>query len=273
MSLVTLLAGNFTALLAVIILLWLVSVRIRDVSFIDAFWALGMVLLSWFSAWQVWPGPGEGGVSGHGNIMLLLVTLWGLRLGMHLLLRWRSEGEDPRYKKIIASAMEKKGWSWAKVALLQVFLLQAPLLFIVSLPAQLTILAVREGSAPSWLAYAGIAIALIGMAFETIGDWQLRRFRKNPANKGRVMDKGLWRYTRHPNYFGDACTWWGIWLVALDAAWWIGAVSVVGPIFLTFTLMKWSGGPMLERGLKKTRPGYEDYIRRTSAFFPMPPGK
>lgn len=269
MAIGTMLAFNAVILLLVIMVLCAIANNIRDVSFIDAFWAYGMVMLGWLSAWQIWKIGSE--LSPYGIITLTVVTLWGLRLGTHLLIRWRAHGEDPRYKKIMAATMEKKGWSWAKTALLQVFLLQAPLLFIVCLPAQLAILAANMGSTPSWLAYAGMALALTGIAFETVGDWQLGRFKKDAANKGQVMDKGLWRYTRHPNYFGDACTWWGIWLIALDAAWWIGAVSVIGPIFLTFTLTKWSGGPMLERGMKKTRPGYEDYVRRTSAFFPMPP--
>lgn len=266
--LLTMLGFNAIILLIVIMILCAIAVNIRDVSFIDAFWAFGMVMLAWLSAWQIWSKDKP--LSMHGIFILVVVTLWGLRLGTHLLIRWRDHGEDPRYKKIIAATMEKKGWSWPKVALLQVFLLQAPLLFIVCLPAQIGILSSGD-VAPGPLAWAGIAIAVIGIGFETIGDAQLGRFRNNPANKGKVMDKGLWRYTRHPNYFGDACTWWGIWLIATDAAWWIGAVSVIGPIFLTFTLMKWSGGPMLERGLKKTRPGYDDYIERTSAFFPMPP--
>ncbi len=261
--LLTMLGFNALILLIIIMILCAIAVNIRDVSFIDAFWAYGMVILAWMSFMQAAPS------TTIGKVLLALTTLWGLRLGTHLLLRWRKDGEDPRYKKILATTMEKKGWSWAKVALLQVFLLQAPLLFITSLPAQIGILAGGDALGP--LAWAGIVIALTGIAFETIGDAQLHRFRKDPANKGQVMDKGLWRYTRHPNYFGDACTWWGIWLVATSAAWWIGAVSVVGPIFLTFTLVKWSGGPLLERGLKKSRPGYEEYIRRTSAFFPWPP--
>lgn len=267
--LLAMLGFNALVLLIVILILCAIAVNIRDVSFIDAFWAYGMVLLVWLSAWQI----GKEHVSPSGNFALFLTTLWGLRLGTHLLIRWRAQGEDPRYKKIIAAAMEKKGWSWGQVALLQVFLLQAPLLFIVCLPAQLTILASSPDYSLGFLTALGLTLSLVGIAFETIGDWQLQRFLKDPANQGQVMDKGLWRYTRHPNYFGDACTWWGIWLVALDAAWWIGAVSVIGPIFLTFTLMKWSGGPMLERGMKKTRPGYEEYIQRTSAFFPRPPKK
>lgn len=272
---------NFAALIAVILILWGAAVAIRDVSFIDAFWAFGMVLLTWASAWQV-------GIAGpHGTLLFGLTSLWGLRLAIHLFVRWRAHGEDPRYAKIIARQMETRQWSWAKVALLIVFLTQAPLLFITSLPAQIGIWA----SAADWadatslirmagafpaptvgvIGWIGVAAALIGIAFETMGDAQLNRFRADPANKGKVLDTGLWRYTRHPNYFGDTLTWWGLWLIAADLGPWVALASVAGPIFLTFTLTRWSGKALLEKGLHKTRPGYADYVRRTSGFVPWPP--
>ena len=197
---------NAAALFAVILALWAYSVKIRDVSFIDAFWAFGMVLL----ACATWAQSGSQGARSH--FLLGLTAFWGLRLTLHLWTRWRAHGEDPRYAKIMGSVMEKKGWSWGKTSLLSVFLTQAPLLFITCLPAQLGIWA-SEGSRTVLgpLAFFGAAIAIIGILFETIGDAQLNAFRANPANKGKVLDTGLWRYTRHPNYFGDACTWWGIW--------------------------------------------------------------
>jgi steroid 5-alpha reductase family enzyme len=261
----TVLTLNAAALLAAILLLWAYSVRIRDVSFIDAFWAFGMVFLAWAS----WAQSGAPGARSH--LLLGLTTLWGLRLSWHLWIRWRAHGEDPRYVRIMGSVMEKKGWSWAKTSLLSVFLTQAPLLFITCLPAQLGIWASDGGrTVIGPLGAIGAAIALIGIAFETIGDAQLNRFRANLSNKGKVLDTGLWRYTRHPNYFGDACTWWGIWLVAAETGL-PGWISIIGPIFLTFTLTKWSGKPLLERGMKKTRPEYAEYVRRTSGFFPLPP--
>ena len=261
-----LLAINFGGLLAIILLLWGIATLIRDVSFIDAFWAFGMVLLAWGSALQV-------GVEGvHAQLLLGLVTLWGLRLGVHLFLRWRAHGEDPRYAKILGGVMKQRGWSWPVAALVMVFLMQAPLLFITCLPAQLGIWASATEAHPLGpLAWAGAAIALAGIAFESIGDAQLNAFRRDPANKGRVLDTGLWRYTRHPNYFGDALTWWGIWLIAADIGLWAAAASVIGPVFLTFTLTRWSGKALLEKGLHKTRPGYADYVQRTSGFFPWPP--
>ena len=258
---------NAAALFAVILLLWRYSVRIKDVSFIDAFWAFGMVLL----AWATWAQSNAPGARSH--LLLGLTTLWGLRLSWHLWTRWRAHGEDPRYAKIMDATMEKKGWSWSKTSLVSVFLTQAPLLFITCLPAQLGIWASDGGrTVIGPLGAAGALIAIIGIAFETIGDAQLNAFRANPANKGKVLDSGLWRYTRHPNYFGDACTWWGIWLVAAETGM-PGWVSIIGPVFLTFTLTKWSGKPLLERGMKKTRPEYADYVARTSGFFPWPPKK
>ena len=259
------LAVNLALLMVVIMMLWAYAVKIRDVSFIDAFWAFGMVLLAWCSFFQM-------GAEGRRSAVLLgLTTLWGLRLALHLVTRWRREGEDPRYKKIIGHAMESKGWSWPKTALLMVFLTQAPLLFITALPAQLGIWA-SEGGGPVMgpIAWIGIVVALFGIGFESIGDAQLKAFRADPSNKGKVLDSGLWRYTRHPNYFGDACTWWGIWLVAAEtgpAGW----ASIIGPLFLTYTLTQWSGKPLLERGLKKSRPDYAAYVARTSGFFPWPP--
>ncbi|MFO0112909.1 MAG: DUF1295 domain-containing protein [Sphingomonadaceae bacterium] len=256
---------NAAALLTVILALWTYSVKIRDVSFIDAFWAFGMVLLAW-ATWAQSSAPGA-----RSYLLLGLTSLWGLRLTFHLWTRWRAHGEDPRYAKIMGSVMEKKGWSWSKTSLLSVFLTQAPLLFITALPAQLGIWASEGGrSVLGPLAFFGTIIAIIGILFETIGDTQLNAFRANPANKGKVLDTGLWRYTRHPNYFGDACTWWGIWLIACEAGL-AGWMSIIGPIFLTFTLTRWSGKPLLERGMKKTRPDYADYVARTSGFFPLPP--
>lgn len=262
----TLLGMNFAGLIGVILILWTIAVAIRDVSFIDAFWAFGMVLLAWGSAAQV-------GMAGpHGKLLLGLTTLWGLRLAAHLFLRWRAQGEDPRYAKILGGATKRRGRSWPVAALVMVFLMQAPLLFITCLPAQIGIWASAMGThAVGSLAWIGAAAALIGIAFESVGDAQLHAFRKDPANKGRVLDTGLWRYTRHPNYFGDTLTWWGLWLVAADMGWGIALASAIGPIFLTFTLTRWSGKALLERGLHKSRPGYADYVQRTSGFLPWPP--
>ncbi len=263
MSLLSALGQNFILLVGIMIILWLVSVKIRDVSFIDAFWAFGMAIMAGASILQVenagWLGW---------TIFGLTVT-WGVRLGTHLYLRWSKEGEDPRYTKIIGTAMKKKGWGFAQTALLKAWMLQIPLLFLVCLPAQIGILLAGDQGLGS-IAIVGLVLAVTGIAFETIGDAQLKTFKADPSNKGKVLDTGLWRYTRHPNYFGDFCAWWGIWLVAAQVGWPVW-VAIVGPLFLSFTLTKWSGAPMLEYSLRKNRPDYVDYIERTSGFFPMPP--
>ncbi len=256
---------TLAAVVGLMVLCWRYSVSIRDVSFIDAIWAYGMVFAVTVAAIL------NGGPAGPaGWALIVLVGLWGLRLGTHLITRWRRLGRDPRYEKILGHAIEKQGMSFAKAAWFRAFGMQGPLLWGVSLPAQAGVLADGGAPLPLW-GVAGAAIALFGIAFESIGDAQLEAFRADPASKGQVMDKGLWRYTRHPNYFGDFTAWWGIFIVgiAAGAPWW----TILGPLFLSFTLTRWSGAPLLEHSLKKRRPGYEDYIRRTSGFFPLPPKK
>jgi steroid 5-alpha reductase family enzyme len=258
----SLLAINAALLVVGYLALWALSLRLRDVSFIDAVWAFGMAAMAWTTFIQV----GEAGP--HRLLLVGLCTLWAARLGGHLLLRWRAHGEDPRYARMMADAKRKQGWDFPVASLLLVFALQAPLLFIVCLPVQLG----QLGATPAALgplAWTGAALAGVGLVFETVGDWQLTRFRNNPENKGRVLDTGLWRYTRHPNYFGDACLWWGLFLIAAETP--LGVWAIPGPLLLTWTLMKWSGAPMLEGRLKKTRPEYADYIARTSGFIPWPP--
>ena len=256
---------NAVVLVAVVLALWAISVKIGDVSFVDSFWGAGMALMA-FTSWLQLGEPGA-----LANLLLAMTAAWGLRLGIYLLRRWRAEGEDKRYERMLRKDREKGHFAFA--ALTRIWLGQAVLLFLVSSPAQLGILS-SEASAPiTGLAWAGIALYLVGITFEWLGDWQLARFKADPANKGEVMDSGLWRYTRHPNYFGDACAWWGIWLVAASIGWEVAAWTVIGPLFLTFTLVKWSGAALLEKGMKHTRPGYEDYKRRTSAFIPMPTRK
>tara|TARA_R110000850_G_scaffold101071_8_gene209195 strand:+ start:4979 stop:5788 length:810 start_codon:yes stop_codon:yes gene_type:complete len=265
LNLLTALGLNFGVLVIIMIILWLISIRIRDVSFIDAFWAYGMAIMASASFLQT-EAPGL-----LTYTIWALTALWGIRLGTHLFLRWRKEGVDPRYKKILGHATETQGMSFARAALLRAWALQIPLLFMVCLPAQLGILLAGTDMLPP-VSVIGAGIALIGIGFETIGDMQLKAFKADPENKGKVLDSGLWKYTRHPNYFGDFCTWWGIWLAATPAGWPVW-VAVIGPLFLSFTLMKWSGAPLLEKSLKRNRPGYVDYIKRTSGFFPMPPKK
>ncbi|MCW3849292.1 DUF1295 domain-containing protein [Sphingomonas sp. LB-2] len=251
---------NAAALAAAMALLWLLAARIGDVSFIDGVWGLGMAALALLSWVQTVPSP-------RATLIAAMTILWGVRLGLHLLARWRTSGEDNRYARILGKA--RREGRYASAALAKVFAPQAILLYLTCLPAQLGILAEPTPIGP--LALAGAALWLTGFAFEAIGDAQLARFRADPASRGKVLDTGLWRYTRHPNYFGDACVWWGIWLAAAEAAPWIALASLIGPAFLTFTLTRWSGKPLLEAGLSKSRHGYADYVARTSGFIPWPP--
>lgn len=244
---------------------WLVAVRIRDVSFIDAIWGGGMAVLA-VASWLQLDEPGD-----RASLIAAMAAVWGLRLFWHLYTRWRGHGEDVRYARMLGKAKEQG--RFAQAALTKVFGPQAVLLYITCLPAQLGVLSGEASAAIAPLALAGAALWLLGMVFESVGDAQLKAFRANPANKGKVLDTGLWRYTRHPNYFGDCCVWWGIWLAAASAGPLVALASLPGPLFLTFTLTKWSGKPLLEKGLAKTRPGYADYVARTSGFIPWPPKK
>ncbi len=261
MTLLPLLAANAAILISCFITLWLICLKTRDVTPVDSFWALGMVLLATTSFLIA------GNDSLRSWLLLVLCAIWGIRLGGYMLWRWRDHGPDRRYQALLGKAEVRKGWSFAKASALLVFATQAPLLFVVSLPAQLGQLgeAVPIGS----LAISGICLWTLGFIFETVGDYQLVRFKQDPVNTGKVMQSGLWKFTRHPNYFGDACVWWGLFLIAAETPY--GLWALPGPVLLTWTLMKWSGAPTVEGRLHKTRTGYAEYVKRTSGFIPMPP--
>jgi len=257
----TLLLFNAAILACGFFILWLICLRTRDVTPVDSVWAFGMVALA-FSSFILTESAGT-----RSTLLLAISALWGLRLGGYMLWRWRDHGPDRRYQALIGKAEARRGWGFGQATARLVFAPQAPMLFIVCLPVQLG--QVGPNVSMSALAFAGVAICLIGIAFETVGDWQLVKFKRDPNNTGKVMQSGLWRYTRHPNYFGDACVWWGLFLIAAETPW--GFWSLPGPILLTWTLTKWSGAPTVEGRLHKTRKGYADYAERTSGFFPMPP--
>jgi steroid 5-alpha reductase family enzyme len=243
----------------VFLVLWLVSLRLRNASIVDVWWGPGFALIALVSFVLAPDGP----LPRH-LLVLILTTIWGLRLGIHLLVRNAGRGEDFRY------AAMRKHWGdrFPLKSLTTVFLLQAVLMWVVSLPVQVAI----HGQTPATLGACdllGVLVFAIGLFFEAVGDAQLARFKADPANAGRVMDRGLWRYTRHPNYFGDAVAWWGLWLIALAVPG--GFWSIVGPITMTVLLTRVSGVPMLERTIGRRRPGYDAYVRRTSAFVPRPP--
>ena len=262
MGLVELLAVNATISVGCFVGLWLIGLALRDVTFVDSWWALGMVMLATVSFARTGP-PGP-----HKLALAGLCIVWGLRLGAHLLLRWRREGPDQRYSSMLDDARTERGWGFAVGSLLLVFALQAPLQFVVALPVQLG----QADPTPAPLgpiALVGLAIAVIGIGFEAIGDLQLMLFKRDPANAGKVMDRGLWCYTRHPNYFGDACVWVGLFLIAAETR--FGLWSLPGPLLIVFLLTRWSGVPTVEGRLRRGRPGYEDYVQHTSGFVPWFP--
>jgi steroid 5-alpha reductase family enzyme len=203
------------------------------------------------------------GPSPRGLLLAALTSVWGLRLGLHLARRRRGQGEDRRYAAMRAAHGQRFWW----VSLFTVFLLQAGLMWLVSLPLQAGAGLGRE--VPLGLPEAvGTVVFLVGLAFETVGDAQLARFLADPANRGLVMDRGLWAWTRHPNYFGDFLVWWGLGLVSLGTgAWW----ALAGPALMSLLLMRVSGVTLLESTIASRRPGYARYAARTSPFFPRPP--
>ena len=255
--------GVYGTALAVIIglmtLLWLVSLLLKNSSIVDIFWGTGFVVAAWLY-FALTPG----GMLPRRLLLLGLVTLWGLRLSIHILLRNWGKPEDFRYAKWRSEA----GAAWTWLSLPRVFWLQGVLLWLISAP----LLAAQLGQPPAELGlldWIGAAVWLVGFFFEAAGDAQLARFKANPANRGKVLDSGVWRYTRHPNYFGDSAQWWGFFLLAAAAGGWWTAFS---PLLMTFFLLRVSGVALLEKTLE-TRPGYQEYTRRTSAFIPWFPKK
>jgi steroid 5-alpha reductase family enzyme len=253
--------GLLTALgcaLAAMLALWALSLALRDASIVDIWWGpgiAGVVAVSFALG---------GGAHPRQALLLALAALWGLRLGGYLLWRNAGRGEDPRYQAMRRHWGPRFPW----ISLATVFGLQGVLQWTVALPLQLAQLA--PGAAPlGLLDAAGVLLFAVGFGFETVGDLQLARFKADPANAGRVMDRGLWRYTRHPNYFGDCAAHWGMFGVALATPFgWLGAL---GPVVMTVLLLRVSGVALLERSIGGRRPEYADYQRRTSAFLPWPP--
>jgi steroid 5-alpha reductase family enzyme len=258
MSVAEVLAASAAFIAAWMLAFWLASLPRRNAAIVDIGWGPG------FAAVAVLAFVLGDGWQPRGLLVLALTAIWGLRLGGYL--AWRNHGqpEDRRYQAMRRRHGERFAW----VSLYSVFALQGAVMWVVSLPVQL-VMAAPAPAAWTPFDFAGVVVWSVGMVFEAIGDWQLARFKADPTSSGQVMDRGLWRYTRHPNYFGDFCVWWGLWLVACAApgGWWTAA----GPAVMSFFLMKVSGVPMLERDLVRRRPGYADYVRRTSAFFPRPP--
>lgn len=249
---------TLTATAALMLAVWLLSLVQKDASIVDTFWGLGFVLIA------VVCFVTTSGYRERKMVVSLLAISWGLRLATHIFWRNKGKGEDFRYRAMRA----RFGDRFPIVSLFTVFGLQGLLMWIISLPLQIAQIS-REPARLTWFDSAGAAVWLIGFLFESVGDLQLARFKADPRNKGKVMDRGLWRYTRHPNYFGDALLWWGFFVIALSTS--AGVWTVISPIIMTGLLMKVSGVALLEKTLTKTKPEYRDYVGRTSAFFPWMP--
>jgi len=249
---------GLAAALGLMALLWLVSLARRDASIVDIFWGAGFVVLGWLY-FALTPQ----GVIERKLLIAALVTIWGLRLSLYIFSRNRGKGEDFRYVAMRNAAGPR--WWWQSY--FQVFVLQGVLMWLISAPLLAAQLVAQPGL--TLLDGLGVVVWAVGFYFEAAGDWQLARFKANPANKGKVMDRGVWRYTRHPNYFGDAAQWWGFFLIALAAGGWL---TVLSPILMTFLLVRVSGKALLEKSLNG-RPGYRAYVARTSGFIPWFPRK
>jgi steroid 5-alpha reductase family enzyme len=248
------------AILSLMFVLWIASIIIKNVSIVDLFWGLGFVgvcIIYFLKA---------DGLEIRKVLLLVMVAIWGLRLSIYLAWRNIGKGEDPRYQKFRKDYGEQRYW-W--VSFFQTFLLQGILMWLISAPL-LGAQYYNVGNALSIIDLLGIIIWAIGIIFEAGGDFQLARFKVNPANKGKVLNKGLWRYTRHPNYFGDSAVWVGYALMSISAG---SYLSVLGSVLMIALIIKVSGVALLEKSLNETKAGYKDYIEKTSAFIPWFPKK
>ena len=260
MEFTTILGINLAAVTTMMLLGWFVSLIVKKVTFIDSMWGMGFVLIAWITFFLT---------DGYYLRKLLIVSLtsaWGIRLCLHLSWRNWGHGEDPRY----AVWREQAGKRFWIVSLVKVFLLQALFLWAISVTLQYG----QMSSLPGYLTaldIAGVLLWCFGFAFESIADLQLARFKADPSSKGQVMRRGLWAYSRHPNYFGEFLVWWGFYLLALSTpgSWW----TAISPLIITTVLLKMTGVSLMERTIVDTRPGYREYMRRTNAFFPWFPKK
>ncbi len=248
-------------ILMCMVILWIVSLRIKDASVVDIFWGLGFIVLN-----GVYFAFTDGFIT-RKTLLAVLVMVWGLRLATYIGSRHQGKGEDKRYQAFRVAGGKNYWW----ISFFQVFVLQAVLLLLISAP----LLAAQISSLPHRLTildYAGTGLWVIGFLFEAVADVQLARFKSKPSNTGKVMQGGLWRYTRHPNYFGEAVLWWGYFLIALSVPG--GYLTVFSPLLMTFLLLRVSGVALLEKSLSASKPEYQEYIETTSAFIPwFPRGK
>ena len=257
MNFVVVSVASLAILVVVHGLTFVIGRRIGRYNVVDAAWGIGFIAVAAVAA-----------VLGTGDLfrrvlLLVLVAVWGLRLAWHMIVKSAGKGEDPRYRDLL------RGDFSAKHVLRKVFVIQAAATWFVSLPLQVSAVL---GPTPPLLRpvlIAGVALWIVGVLFEAVGDHQLRRFKSDPANKGVIMDRGLWRWTRHPNYFGDACVWWGLWLAGIASC--VSLFTVLSPVLMTYFLVYATGAKLTEKYMRD-RPGFAEYRLRTSFFVPMPPG-
>ena len=251
---------NLAIILLMMSLLWVISVIVKNVSIVDLFWGFGFVLSA-----NVYFFTTDG-IGWRKLLLLIMVTIWGLRLSIYLAWRNLGKGEDFRYREFRKNYGTHRYW-W--ISFFQTFLLQGVLMWLISAPllgAQFS----NSDNVFSFFDLAGISIWIVGFIFEAGGDYQLSRFKSNPLNKGKVLDTGFWHYTRHPNYFGDAAVWWGFALLSLASG---GYFPILGSILMTALIIKVSGVALLEKSLKQNKPEYDLYVNRTSSFLPWFPKK
>ena len=251
---------NLLVILAATIMLWVASLVKRDASIADIFWGIGFVVVCWVTFHRT------DGYWFRKGLILLAVSTWGARLSLHIWLRNRGKGEDPRYRAM----REQHGSRFWWISLFSVFGLQGILLWIISLPVQAALISPHPRQPVIW-DFLGVAVWLVGFLWEAVADWQLAQFKSNPANRSKVMRSGLWAWSRHPNYFGESLVWWGIFLIAMADP--RNLWTIVGPITILFLLLKVSGVTLTEKTIAERRPEYVDYAKTTSAFFPGLPRK
>lgn len=255
----SLLALSALAVAAVLLLTFAIALQIGKHAIIDVIWGLGFATVAIVGF--VVTGD-AGGDPTRRLLALVLTVVWGARLAIHIARRTIGSGEDPRYEALLARGEGNP----AAYALLHIYLPQGVIMWFVSLPVQVSMVLADRMNVIGWI---GVVVWAVGIVFEAVGDWQLSKFRADPASKGTVLDTGLWRYTRHPNYFGDACVWWGLYLVAASA--WPGPLTFLSPILMSWFLVKGTGKALLEKDIGDRRPGYAEYVRKTSGFIPWPP--
>ncbi len=234
---------------------WALSVKLRDVSIVDSLWSIFFIVFTVLFAWRM------GSHDTASYVLIALILLWGLRLSIYISVRNHGKGEDRRYQAI--RARNQPNFEFKSLYL--IFLLQTVLATLVVLPVVPVLNGAQQAGA---LTYIGFAVAAFGVSFETVADWQMMRFKATRTAQDEVMDRGLWRYSRHPNYFGEAVFWWGIWIASASMG---GAWAVFSPLLMTWLLTRVSGVPLLEADLQQRSPAYRDYLLSTPRFVPGPP--